>query len=142
MKLQHAIFCNNYRRQAFTLVEVIASLMLLGTLLVGILTAHRRHVAQVRAADARLAAIAAADKLLQSWQADGSWGPASTSGRFPGNGQLAWRWTVTARPELRRINAGVGRLDVLDGESEVETPLLSIEILTNSIASTSQGPIR
>ena len=46
MKRSCATCCNKCR--AFTLVEVVASLMLLGTLLVGILAAHRSHTAQVR----------------------------------------------------------------------------------------------
>lgn len=138
MKRQRAKSCNYYCRRAFTLVEVVASLMLLGTLLVGILAAHRRHTEQVRSARARLEAVAAAEKLLESWCEKDTWGATSSSGRFAETSRLSWRWTITARPELRPVNAAIGRLEVLDGNSHNQIPLVSVEILTNSVAATSQ----
>jgi type II secretory pathway pseudopilin PulG len=135
MKLQRARFCNCCCRPAFTLVEVVASLMLVGTLLVGILTAHRRHTQQVTSAKERLAAIAAADKLLDSWRAAGAWGPTTSSGTFKNNNDLVWRWIVTTPPELQRVGAAKGRLEVVKRDSGDSPPLVMLELVTGSALS-------
>jgi hypothetical protein len=101
--------------------------MLLGTLLVGILVAHRKHVAQIRGAEKRLGAIRAADDLLAQWSADGSWGATKDEGRFDGRDDLIWRWVVTSTPDLARVHAAVGRLEVADPQGLV---LARIELLT------------
>jgi type II secretory pathway pseudopilin PulG len=132
MKPQRAKFYKCYCRAAFTLVEVVASLMLVGTLLVGILTAHRRHSQQVASAKERLAAVAAADKLLDSWRATGAWGATTSSGIFKNKNNFVWRWTVTTPPELQRVGAAKGRLEVLRRESTDDRPLVMIELVTGS----------
>lgn len=132
MKPQHVRCCNCYYRPAFTLVEVVASLMLVGTLLVGILTAHRRHVQQVTSAKERLAAVAAADQLLDSWRAAGAWGATTSSGTFKNNNNLVWKWTIATPPELARVGAAKGRLEVLKRDSADDRPLLMIELVTGS----------
>src|SRR5688572_7323830 len=103
-------YSNNCCCRAFTLVEVVASLMLLGTLLVGILVAHRRPAEQIRNAKVRLAAIETTDKLLAKWTEQGIWGAVAASGHFEDQSNLVWRWTVLPAPELRRVGAAIGRL--------------------------------
>lgn len=137
MKTRPDNCCKTCCHRAFTLVEVVASLMLLGTLLVGVLVAHRRHVAQIRTATRRLEAVAAADQLLESWRAKGAWGPDSKSGRFAEASNLVWRWSVSTPPELRPIYAAIGRLEVLDASRTDARPLASVEILTTRTAKTS-----
>lgn len=132
MKPQREICWNCCCRRAFTLVEVVASLMLLGTLLVGILATHRRHAAQIRSAQARLAAIASADKLLADWREQGMWGAAAPSGNCEGS-ELAWRWTVKNAPELRRVGAAIGRLEIVDKRSDDTLPLVGVEILVTDV---------
>jgi len=107
--------------------------MLLGTLLVAILAAHRRHVHQVSNAKARLAAVAAADRLLEKWRVEGIWGPTSSSGTFQDSGALAWRWTITTPVELRGLGAAKGRLEVFKRDSTDESPLLAVELVTGSV---------
>jgi prepilin-type N-terminal cleavage/methylation domain-containing protein len=140
MKTRPESCCNTCCRQAFTLVEVVASLMLLGTLLVGVLVAHRRHVAQIRTATRRLEAVTAADELMESWRTKGVWGPESASGQFPNRGDLVWQWSVSTPPELRRVQAAVGRLEVYGADQQEGRPLASVEILTNTTAVPATGP--
>ena len=56
-------------RRGITVVEVLASLVLLATLLVSILQSHDRLARQTKLAQQRLAAIEAADELMRSWTA-------------------------------------------------------------------------
>lgn len=121
--------------QGFTLVEVVASLMLLGTLLVGLLTAHRQHTRQIRIAELRLEAIAAADQLLKDWQAEGTWGSVKASGRFKDTEKFVWKWTVKRSRELRGLPAAVGRLEVFGVSTDREPPLVSVELLTSDVVS-------
>lgn len=59
-------------RSGLTLVEVVAGLALLVTLLVSILMAFGLHASQIRSAKDRLEATAVADKLLTAWMAGGT----------------------------------------------------------------------
>jgi hypothetical protein len=124
----------NYREKAFTLVEVVASLMLLGTLLVGVLLAHRRHAQQIRSAAARLQAIKAADGLFSEWCEQGSWGTAQSGGEFPGEPSLVWRWSVVPSRELRHFGAAIGRLEVFSTGEDNQTPLAKVEVVTTDSA--------
>jgi hypothetical protein len=119
-------------RPAFTLVEVVASLMLLGTLLVGILVAHRRHAHQVRRAQARLAAVEAADRLLTKWSEEGRWGATSDSGRCEDAEKLVWRWQVVPEPGLSRLNAAMGRLEIMEKDAADSIPLVRLDVLTTA----------
>lgn len=116
--------------RALTLVEVVASLVLLGSLLVGILVAHRRHAEQIRRASRRLAAVEAADRLLLRWAEQGIWGPTEPTGPCEGTPNLHWQWSVIREPPLERLGAAKGRLEVFDNLSTGGTPLVRLELLT------------
>jgi prepilin-type N-terminal cleavage/methylation domain-containing protein len=123
----------SYRR-AFTLVEVVASLALAGTLLVAILVAHQRHVAQVRRATVRMRAIEAADKLLSSWRSDETGGPTKASGNLPGAPEFSWRWTIRECRELSSVGAAIGRLEIWNAVLDDKRPAVSVEVLTTAVA--------
>lgn len=55
------------RARGLSLIEVVASIALMGVLLVGIVTARAKHLHQVTVAERKLAAIDAADTLIASW---------------------------------------------------------------------------
>jgi hypothetical protein len=104
--------------------------MLLGTLLVAILVAHRRHVEQIRNAEARLVAVQAADGLLAKWSAEGIWGATRNAGEFEGRPDLTWRWTVIPAPGLSRLGAAVGRLEVVGSDGSI---LSQVDMLTADV---------
>jgi prepilin-type N-terminal cleavage/methylation domain-containing protein len=119
-------------RRAFTLIEVVASLMLMGSLLVGILVAHRRHAEQIRRADQRIMAAKLADRILSKWSSDGSWGGGKTEGRIDGTDEFTWRWRVESDSQLSRVGAAIGRLEIVDdqGNSYAQVELLTFDTLT------------
>src|SRR4051794_8506660 len=82
------------RRPAMTLVEVVAALALLGTLLAAVLVVRVRYARQSAAAERRLQAVAAADALLSAWHRDPRSLPRFGSGQVAGDAQLAWRTAV------------------------------------------------
>lgn len=118
------------RRQALglTLIEVIAGLALLGTLLVAILLAKGRYARQWTLANRRVEAATAADALLSRWWTDIESFPRDDSGRL--DGHLRWR---TSRQEVKAIedlNVGAVRLEILDTRrQDQKTALVSIEVV-------------
>src|SRR3954469_13058968 len=80
-------------RRGLTLVEVVAGLALLATLLVAVLGTKARVTRQWAHANRRLEAIAAADKLLAAWWATPATFPRKSSGNVAGDAGLSWRTT-------------------------------------------------
>src|SRR4029434_11142198 len=67
MKQRSNPFCSRRRPAGMTLVEVIAGLVVLGTLLAAVTVARGRFLRQWAEADRRVPATRAADALLSEW---------------------------------------------------------------------------
>src|SRR5688500_5138483 len=107
--------CRARRRRAATLVEVVAGLALMATLLVALLLVHGRSTRQAAAAERRLQAVAAADALLAEWWPSPATFPRSSSGWVDRGGtDFSWRTRLVANGEAERLGAAVVRLEVLD----------------------------
>lgn len=131
-----------------TLVEVVAGLALLSTLLVAVLTTKARVTRQWSGAHRRLEAVAAADRLLADWWQDRLMLPRRSAGRVPGDAGLGWRTTPVRNDAADALAASVVRLDIFDARaiSPASSPgvvLASVEILLddnepppNSVAQT------
>src|SRR5881394_3936045 len=79
-------------RRGATLIEVLAGLVILGTLLVAIAAARGRFARQWVEADRRLAAVRAADKMLADWMAGAEQNiPLQAQGELPGVPKCVWR---------------------------------------------------
>ena len=140
MKQMFAKYSTTSSRRAFTLIEVVASLALSGTLLVTILMAHGRHVTQVRRAAMRVRAVEAADNLLSSWRIADTGGPTKASGNLPNTPEFSWRWTVRECRELSPFGATIGRLEILNRVSDGHQAVVSVEVLTNTVAQAAMRP--
>ncbi|MDB5296725.1 MAG: hypothetical protein JWO31_2708, partial [Phycisphaerales bacterium] len=81
-----------------TLIEVIAGLGLMASVLALVFAARQQVARQQVRADRRLAAVAAADALLADWTRDPRTFPRSGSGVVPGRPELAWRTRITPNP--------------------------------------------
>jgi prepilin-type N-terminal cleavage/methylation domain-containing protein len=89
--------CRQTRRRlspGFTLLEVLAALAILATLLVGVMRAKGKAIRQQALAERRLEAVAAADELLSRWWENGALPVLADSGEFPLNPKLRWRTGV------------------------------------------------
>ena len=114
-----------------TLIETVAGLALLATVLSLVFTA-RSHVArqQVRA-DRRQAAVAAADALLAAWWQDTATFPRSGGGAVPGRADLVWRTAVVPNPAAEALGSQAVRLEVTGaGPSPAEPwPVVAVEVV-------------
>jgi prepilin-type N-terminal cleavage/methylation domain-containing protein len=113
-------------RRGLTLVEVIAGLALLSTLLVAVLTVTARTTRQSANATRRLQAIAGADRLLAGWWQDRAKLPRESSGHVPGDAGFVWRTTPVRNDAVNALAASVIRLEVFDRQ---RTVLASVEIV-------------
>jgi len=120
--------CRSRNPSAFTLVELLAGLAILGVLAASLVVARGRALRQWADADAKLRATRAVDAMVADWL--GQTGareniPVPAAGPLEGVADCAWRTTWVADPAARQINAGVVRVEVFHRRQ----PLFSIDLL-------------
>jgi len=116
----------------FTLIEVVASLLLVGTLLVAVLMAHRRSAHQTRLAQHRLVAIAALDELLSlrvNPSSDSTGEEQLPAGKIAGPNPYQWRSTVRYDSDVESLGAIILRIEVFDPNYEQGETLAAVELL-------------
>jgi prepilin-type N-terminal cleavage/methylation domain-containing protein len=110
--------------RGMTLIEVLAGLVVLGTVLASVAVARSRYMHQAALADQRAAAVTAADRLLNDWWRQSEPLPQNASGQI--DEQLTWRTHVLVNPAARQLGADIVRLEMLRGSSE---PLVTVDVL-------------
>jgi type II secretory pathway pseudopilin PulG len=108
-----------------TLIEALAGLVVLGTLLVSITIARGRFVRQRALAEQKIAAATAVDSLVSNWMAgSGSAIPLSAAGALDGLPNHTWRTRVIEnKPDL---NASIIRVEVTN---QSNVPILTLDLL-------------
>jgi hypothetical protein len=132
------------RRTGLTLLEVVAGLALLSTLLVAVLTTKARVTRQSAHAQRRLEAVTAADRLLAGWWRDVKRFPREGGGRVPGDAGLAWRTTPVANAPVNAMAASVIRLEVIDVRNQDMrgAVLASVEVVLDDAPGPDTSPER
>jgi hypothetical protein len=115
-------------------VEVVASVLLVGTLLVGILIAHRRAASQTRLAYKRLEAIRALDALLTARQQQSAPELQLARGKPPGNNPFYWRSSLREEPALVALEASILRVELYDPDYLKGETLASVELVAPGAA--------
>src|SRR5580698_4819347 len=110
--------------RGMTLIEVLAGLVVLGTLLASVAVARSRYMHQAALADQRAAAVIAADRLLNNWWGQSDPLPRSASGQI--DDRLSWQTHVLVNPTARQMGADIVRLEMFRGSSE---PLVTVDVL-------------
>lgn len=100
-------------RRALTLVEVIAGLVLLATLLTAVLTAFKVHAAQIRGSRERLKANETAQELLSGWLAQGALPPVGAQQALAGTDGWIWRLLANDSQPSGSINIGSVRVEII-----------------------------
>lgn len=134
-----------------TLVEVIFSLVLVGTLMVTLLMAHRRNTDQLALAEKQLVAIDALDQMMgafykssngQSSDGQSSNGQASeqplfeqTTGEVPSRPELRWRRFVRNEGTAGGHVAVVLRVEVFAPSFREGKTLADVEVITSVTSS-------
>jgi hypothetical protein len=100
-------------RRALTLVEVIAGLVLLATLLTSVLAAFKTHARQIRAARDRLKANAAAEELLSGWLAQGALPAVGTQKAIADSDGWTWRLLANETHKSNPVKIGSVRVEIV-----------------------------
>lgn len=101
------------QRQGLTLVEVVAGLVLMATVLVGSMLALAAHRRQHRYANDKLVAVAIADELLHQFDRSGDGIPAAASGVVATRPEWSWRTRVQGTTNPAGVLMRVVRLEVV-----------------------------
>ncbi len=121
------------RRVGLTLIEVVAAIVILGTILVGVVLARSRHTRQIRLAQRKATAVRLADRLLTDWWTDPNGVPVGQSGPVDPEGTLVWETRERTTPGARRIGGRVVELTVRNAETTsafpTEGPLVSVQLV-------------
>jgi len=104
------------RRVGLTLIEVVAAIVILGTILVGVVLARSRHTRQIRLAGRKAAAVQLADRLLTDWWTDPNGVPVGRSGSVGENGTFVWETRELPRRDSRALGGRVVELTVRNAE--------------------------
>ena len=98
-----------------TLVEVLAGLVVLGTLLVSVAIARGRFIRQWSDADRKLAATAAADAQVARWLTGPPDAvPLNAEGPVDSPANCVWRTRVMRDESAARLGAAVVRYEIAD----------------------------
>ncbi len=121
------------RCRGATLIEVLAGLALLGSLAVAMVLAKADLTAQDALARHKLAAAAAADRLMTGWWADPAAMPRDDRGDVPGQPGLRWRTRPIDPPETPdaashpTLRCELVRLEMWFGE--LPEPVLTLDVV-------------
>jgi len=112
------------RRTGLTLIEVLASLALLGTVLSSLLLGASRFARASGISRERVEACRAADELLAKWWADPAHFPTGGQGTVPGT-NFSWVLKGVSNPDVAALDAQVVRLEVMSRGS----PCVSVDVV-------------
>jgi type II secretory pathway pseudopilin PulG len=120
--------CNH--QPAFTLLEVVAGLTLMATVLVASLLSFSAHHRQRRLAESKLAAVAVADELLGELSASREGIPRAGRGMIPGQPTWFWQTRIVAVAAPAQVPLQVIRLEVVEVTAEGSLlPLATVEVV-------------
>lgn len=105
-----------WRARGLTLIEVVAAIAILGTILVGVVMAQSRLLRQLGRAERERRAVRAADDLIAGWW-NGGGVPTDATGAVPGGDRLTWETRSQPNPAIEALGARVVRVRVLEAGS-------------------------
>lgn len=139
MSDKYKTHCKPCKRQArernigVTLMEVMAGLALLATVLVVVLQIEARYRHQAARAQRRAAAVRVADGLLTEWWQAPKGIPQAASGVATADTGFSWRTAPVADATVSELGGQIVRLEVFDAHAA--EPLARPLIMTDVVVS-------
>ncbi|WP_428387999.1 type II secretion system protein [Mucisphaera sp.] len=118
-------------RPGLTLIEVVAALVILGTILAGIVVARARHIDQLAEARTLTELSDVADRLITGWWLDPNGPPVNAQGSLSGDAQpgasdgdgITWRTSLVPNRGLEDLALRSLRIEVVQGETVLAVEL-------------------
>lgn len=139
MKAKSRTSSRIWRPAGLTLIEVVASIVLLATVLTGMVIAKSRHTRQLALSQRISAAVRAADELIATWHLSSEGVPVDQTGSIAGDHLLQWRTRLVAGHELEAWRASVVRVELMDANHQATDasmeakPLVSVDIVVPEV---------
>jgi type II secretion system protein I len=118
-------------RRGLTLVEVIAAMLLLGTLLVSLLVAFSRHAVQIEKSSQKLRVMQLAESQLADWHLQFGFAPVNEEGEWNIDGKT-YRWQTQPIEQMIDQKMMLGKISFDVFEPESKTPILSLQLIVPS----------
>ena len=100
-------------KTAFTLIEVVVSLALMGTLLVSALIAYGQTIRQTAVGSAKIEAVQIADDLIEGWVLGSVSAPDVKMARCPGNERYRFSTQkILAADEIYKIKLDLSLIHI------------------------------
>lgn len=126
------------RRRALgvTLIETVAALALLGSLVSLSFSSRSNINAQYREANLKLQAAALAEKQLAFWHGRAEGPPRRASGVIVGQANWGWRTTVINDPDLVKLDLEILHVQIFAPATErsIAGPVLTVELMVGAEA--------
>jgi type II secretory pathway pseudopilin PulG len=123
-----------------TLIEVLAGLVVLGTVLASVTIARGRFMQQTARAQNKIQAGHAVDAMLSSWMSGPpDLIPVPAQGALEGTSRLTWQTRWQPNPAAENLGARVVRLSVID-RFDTAGPLLSVDFVIHNFQSPATQP--
>jgi prepilin-type N-terminal cleavage/methylation domain-containing protein len=120
-------------RAGLTLLEIIAAIAILGTILVGIVLAKSRHTRQYALSERKTAAVQAADRLISAWWMSPNGIPLEDSGLIEADESLTWQTYLVENHEIEQLGGRVVRVEIRETRPNLlepdEGPLVAVELV-------------
>ena len=115
-----------------TLIEIVAGLVILGTILASLSIARGRFARQWAEADRKIAAARALDSLIAEWMRTAV--PLNRQGELSDTRNFIWRTRTSKNPGRSRLGAAVVRVEVFErgNEEKFSAPaIVSVDLLVH-----------
>jgi len=122
MRTKSTTYLRRSRPAGLTLLEVVAAIAILGTILVGIVLARSRHVRQLARSERQGDAVRATDEQLARWWTRPEGVPVDASGAIETDGSLTWQTHVVPSEPLEQLGARVVRVEVRPTATDPSSP--------------------
>lgn len=104
------------RRAGVTLIEVVAAIAILGTILVGVVMSKARHTRQVALTLRINQAVLVADELIAGWWASEAGPPIGASGIAGGEAVFVWETHLVKNEALAALGTRVLHVEIREAE--------------------------
>jgi type II secretion system protein I len=129
MKNRLTTFSHLLGSRGLTLIEVLAALAILATMLWGVLAVKTSAIRQAHRAEQQLVAVEIADQLLNQWCASGET-PVPDEGGLEAHPSWGWRTTIVSDSESEVWGSEIAELQIVDLSGDKEyPPILSVQFL-------------
>jgi hypothetical protein len=128
-----------------TLIEVIAGLVILGTILASLAIARGRFARQWSAADRKLAAVRALDAVVADWMnVPGSSVPLNRQAAVPDAPKFIWRTRPIPDPAATKLSAVIVRVEIFDradADRDSAIPITAVDLLVHLAPRRASRPV-